>query len=330
MKHLFTVVMFSFLSATVLFAGEAPFGNYRGSYSTFGGMSDSLSAQVIAGANDTYLAVITIGENPVNAPKIRMDGIKTGDKITFEKQVDLGPDLGGSYDIKGWIEKTSMQGTFEGYEASGSFKLEKVFLKSSTLGAKPPKGAVVLFDGADLDAWELKNEKKADWKMTLDGAMEVTKGDIISKQTFGDQQVHVEFKTPLMADETGQDRGNSGVYLQGKYEVQILDSFGLEPKDDDCGAIYEVAVPLRNACLPPGEWQTYDITFYESRFDKNGDKLKEAVITVKHNGILIHSNVSIPGPTRASMIKDEKLPGGLMLQDHGNPVQYRNIWILPL
>ncbi|MBN2413308.1 DUF1080 domain-containing protein [candidate division KSB1 bacterium] len=198
------------------------------------------------------------------------------------------------------------------------------------MGSKPPEGAVVLFDGVDLEAWELKNEKRAEWKMTIDGAMEVTKGDIISKQTFGDQQVHVEFITPLMPDKTGQARGNSGVYLQGKYEVQILDSFGLAPKDDYCGAIYKVAAPLKNACLPPGEWQTFDITFFEPRFDQNGNKIKDAVITVKHNGILIHSNVSIPGPTRASMINDEKVPGGLMLQDHGNPVQFRNIWILPL
>ncbi len=331
MKRLFTVVLLSFLSVTVLFAQESIYGNFRGSYSTMdGSSSDTLFAQVIAKANDSCLAIITIGDNPDYAPRIQIYGTKTGDKVTFKTQIELGADLGGSYDVEGWIKDSIMGGTFSGNEASGQFKLEKVFLKSSTLGSKPPEGAVVLFDGTDLDAWEVKNERKAAWKITVDDAMEVTKGDIISKQTFDDQQVHVEFKTPLMPGKTGQARGNSGVYLQGKYEVQVLDSFGLESRDNDCGAIYEAAAPLKNACLPPGEWQTYDITFYEPRFDKNGDKIKDAVITVKHNGILIQSNVKIPGPTRASMINDEKVPGGLMLQDHGNPVQFRNIWILPL
>jgi len=330
MKQVFVVLLFLLLSFVCVNAQESCCGNYMGSYSTIDGDEDALSAQVIAKANDSCLAIITIGDDTEYAPQFQLEGTKTGDKNIFEGKIDLGSDMGGSYDIEGWIKDSIFEGNFSGVETSGQFKLEKVFIKSSTLGSKPPEGAVVLFDGEDLDAWEHKGEKKASWKMTIDGAMEVTKGNIISKQTFGNQQVHVEFKTPLMPDQSGQARGNSGVYLQGKYEVQILDSFGLEPGDDYCGAIYKVATPLKNTCLPPGEWQTYDITFYEPQFDKNGDKVKEAVITVKHNGILIQSNVKIPGPTRASMINDEKIPGGLMLQDHGNPVQFRNIWILPL
>ncbi len=331
MKQLYyVVVLLSFLIVTLLFAGDSDYGNYRGSFSTDDGNYDIMSAQVIAGANDSCVVVITNGNFPDFVPMVRLYGVKTSDGISYKGSFELGPDMGGTFDIKGRIIDSVMEGTFSGSEITGKFNLERVFIKSSTLGSQPPEDAVVLFDGAGLEAWELKNEKKAPWKVTVDSAMQVTRGDIISKQKFGDQQVHVEFKTPLMPDETGQARGNSGVYLQGKYEVQILDSYGHAPADDNCGAIYKVAAPLRNACLPPGEWQTFDITFYGPRFDQNGNKVKDAAIKVKLNGILIHNNVSIPGLTQASMINDEKVPGGLMLQDHGNPVQFRNIWILPL
>jgi hypothetical protein len=196
----------------------------------------------------------------------------------------------------------------------------------------PPEGALVLFDGSNLDAWERRDGKgKATWKLIGDGSMEVRGGDIVTRQKFdGSFRLHVEFRVPYMPNARGQGRGNSGVYLQGRYEVQVLDSYGLESKNNDCGAIYEVAAPRVNACKAPTVWQSYDITFHAPRCE-NGKKVEPARVTVVHNGVLIHDDVKIPVDyTRAGMPGDPCTPGPILLQDHGNPVQYRNIWLLPL
>jgi hypothetical protein len=155
-------------------------------------------------------------------------------------------------------------------------------------------------------------------------------GDHLSKIEFGDQQLHVEFMTPDMPREVGQGKGNSGVYVQSRYEVQVLDSFGLESGMGDCAAIYGVAVPTRNACRPAERWQSYDIRFRAPRFDEAGVKVEDARMSVWHNGVRVHDDVVVPGPTAASAFGDEQPRGPLMLQDHGNPVRYRNIWVLPL
>ena len=168
------------------------------------------------------------------------------------------------------------------------------------------------------------------WKLLPDGAMEVTQGGIVSKQRFTDIQLHVEFRTPFMPDARGQSRGNSGVYLQGRYEVQVLDSYGLKGEWNECGGIYQIAVPRVNMAAPPLQWQTYDITYHAPRFNANGAKTKDATITVLHNGVTIHENVAIPEPTAAHIGGDVGEPGGIHLQDHGNPVQFRNIWAVEL
>ena len=155
-------------------------------------------------------------------------------------------------------------------------------------------------------------------------------GDIVTKQHFTDFQLHVEFNVPLMPTARGQARGNSGVYMLGLYEVQVLDSYGLAPKNDDCGAIYEQSPPMVNACQPPGQWQTYDILFHAPRFDAAGALVEKPRISVLQNGLWIQDNFSISGPTRASMDADPHQPGPIMLQDHGNRVRYRDIWIRPL
>jgi hypothetical protein len=193
-----------------------------------------------------------------------------------------------------------------------------------------PQQAKLLFSGKDLSQWLARKGGDAQWKVT-DGYAEVGPGtgDIYTKEVFTDFQLHVEFWLPLMADHTGQARANSGVYLQGRYEIQVLDSYGLESKDNDCGGIYKVAAPLVNACRKPEEWQSYDIAFRAPRFD--GDTLKEkARVTVFHNGVMIHNNLEIPNPTGGAMDEDMRKPGPLLLQDHGNLVRYRNLWILPV
>ncbi|HDL18809.1 MAG TPA: DUF1080 domain-containing protein [Bacteroidetes bacterium] len=208
--------------------------------------------------------------------------------------------------------------------------MKKIVKKSPTLNMKPPENAIVLFDGSNLNAWRQKNGKAAMWKILPDGAMEVTKQDIVTQKKFSDFKLHLEFKTPLKPEATGQARGNSGVYLLERYELQILDSYGLTPQNNDCGAIYKVAAPLRNACYPPLRWQTYDITIHAPRFDKSGKKISNAEVTVEQNGILIQDKTEIPHPTGSRFSKNEVKEGGILLQDHHNPVQFRNIWILPL
>ena len=193
-----------------------------------------------------------------------------------------------------------------------------------------PSDAVILFDGKDLSEWALVgSDKPAEWKVR-DGYMEVTNGNIRTKRQLTDCQLHVEFWLPLMPEAGGQGRANSGVFLQGSYEIQILDSYGLKSQLGDCGAIYGVAVPLVNACRPPEQWQCYDAVFHAPKFDDKGNQLSKARMTVFQNGVLIHENVEISDSTVAAMGRDVKTPGPLMLQDHGCPVRYRNIWIRPI
>jgi hypothetical protein len=133
-----------------------------------------------------------------------------------------------------------------------------------------------------------------------------------------------------MPEARGQGRGNSGVYLQGRYEVQVLDSYGLEGLDNECGGIYQVAAPLVNMCAPPMQWQTYDITFRALLFDQAGNKKSDPCLTVIHNGVKIHDQVNVPGSTTAALGGNATKPGGIYLQDHGNLVQFRNIWLVEL
>jgi len=197
------------------------------------------------------------------------------------------------------------------------------------LGAEPtPRDSIILFDGKGLSEWTLLDGKPADWKLEND-YMEVRGGNIRTKREFTDCQLHVEFRLPSMPSASGQGKANSGVYLQGRYEVQVLDSYGLKSQSNDCGGIYGVAAPMVNACRPPEQWQSYDIFFHAPRF-KDGKQTGNARMSVLQNGVWIHDNVEIPGETTASAGGDLASPGPIMLQDHGNPIRYRNIWIRDL
>ena len=198
--------------------------------------------------------------------------------------------------------------------------------------SKPPSDAVVLFDGTSLDAWCMGRDENepCKWKVA-DGAMEVAKGEIRTKQSFGDCQLHIEWAAPAKGDATGQGRGNSGIFLMGQHEVQVLDCYNNETyADGQTGSIYGETPPLVNACRKPGEFQTYDIIFHQPIWE--GAVMKHpGTITVFHNGVLIQDHWELEGtathmtrrPLKAKYA--EKLP--LRLQDHGNPVRYRNIWI---
>jgi hypothetical protein len=203
------------------------------------------------------------------------------------------------------------------------------------IAAKPPKGAIVLFDGSGLDAWKSPDGGPAGWKVA-DGFMETKPGagPIETKQKFGDIQLHLEWASPSPPKGKGQDRGNSGVFLMGQFEVQVLDSYRADTyADGQAGAIYGQYPPLFNAARPPGRWQSYDIAFRRPRFDGSGKLLGPARVTVFHNGILVQNNEEPFGPT--SWLKwlpyaDQGDRGPIMLQDHDHPVRYRNIWVLDL
>ena len=191
-----------------------------------------------------------------------------------------------------------------------------------------PCDAIVLFDGTDLSAWRKRSEDSpAEWKVE-NGYMEVVPrtGDIMTREVFTDCQVHVEFWLPLMADKQGQARANSGVYLQGRYEVQVLDSYMLDPQTNDCAAFYRLAAPRVNAARPPETWQTYDIFFTAPRFNEEGVRISNARATVVWNGVFVHHDLEIPQPTGGEIDHEYHVPGPLMLQDHGNLIRFRNIW----
>ena len=199
-------------------------------------------------------------------------------------------------------------------------ELPRVERSSPTLGAKPPVGAVVLFDGSSDEEW---NNGKIENGL-------LANNDIATKKSFTDYSLHLEFRTPYKPYARGQSRGNSGVYHQGRYETQVLDSFGLEGKMDETGGIYSIAPPKLNMCLPPLTWQTYDVDFTSAKFDDQGNRKSPAKITVRLNGIVVHSDQELPHTTASAPItKVTAEPGPVFIQYHNNPVYYRNIWIVP-
>ena len=195
--------------------------------------------------------------------------------------------------------------------------LKKTDRESPTIGESPPEGAVVLFDGSTADNFE-------NGKMTEDGLL---LPGCTSKEKFGSGKLHIEFRVPFVPDARDQARGNSGVYVQGRYEVQVLDSFGLDESDTGCGAIYALKAPDQNLCYPPGAWQTYDIDFTAAEY-QDGKPVKNPIISVKQNGVPIIRKTAVPQATRSAKVAVGEEPGPVYLQDHGSPVRYRNIWFV--
>jgi hypothetical protein len=299
-------------------------GDWRGHRVAQDGEVLPLKVQVIALGNRKYHFVLHALSGETGTSVDSLDATLEGKRLLFSSKPD-------------WqvvCENGSILGRTSG-DASPFLKLNHFVRLSPALGAQPPAGALRLFDGTSLAAWQRRDPKQRDtpvgWKVA-DGAMEVVPGtgDIVTKQAFKDFQMHLEFRTPFMPEAREQARGNSGVYLQGRYEVQVLDSYGLKGEDNECGGIYKLAAPRMNMCAPPGQWQTYDVTFHAPRFDVEGKKVKDAVVTVMHNGVAIHEDLDVPEPTAGGVENDVQLPGGILLQDHGNLVQYRNIWLVEL
>jgi hypothetical protein len=218
--------------------------------------------------------------------------------------------------LKVSLKSEVMNVTSDG-EVVGSLK--RMVRKSPTLGKKPPEGAVVLFDGKKHGADLWKSGRVSDDGLLMEGCT--------SKQTFGDFKIHFEFRTPYKPKARGQGRGNSGFYAHGRYEVQVLDSFGLEGQHNECGGIYSTKAPAFNMCFPPLTWQTYDIDFTAAKFE-DGKKIANAKMTVHHNGVLIHDETVCDHATTASPMKEGPQPGPVFFQNHGNPVRFNNVWVV--
>jgi len=221
-------------------------------------------------------------------------------------------------------------------EATEFYEPMPPVISSGKSTATPPADAIVLFDGTNLSSWEGERKGAVATWIVENGIMTVNPrtGGINTKQSFGDLQIHLEWRSPSQILGEGQGRGNSGIYIMGKYEVQILDSYENSTyTNGQAGSIYKQSPPLVNVTNAPGEWNTYDIIFTAPRFNEDGMVISPAKITALHNGVLVQNNFKLRGPTEYIGIPnytahDEKLP--LQLQDHGNPVSFRNIWVREL
>ena len=288
---------------------DFPFqGEFAGAI-TVDGDEIKLGVQVIALGGGKFHAVGYMGGLPGDgwdgSDRREVDGELSGGAAVFKVAGEAGAEV--------------RDGVLTIRDASGNRigELKKTKRKSPTEGEKPPAGAVVLFDGTSADKFD---GGKLDGNLLVQGAT--------SKQKFQSCKLHLEFMLSYMPTARGQGRGNSGCYAQGRYEVQILDSFGLAGENNECGGIYTVKKPDLNMCFPPLSWQTYDIDFTAAKFDDSGKKTADAKMSVKHNGVVIHQDVAVPKSTTAAPLGEGKEPGPLYLQDHGNPVRFRNIWVV--
>ena len=284
-------------------------GEYSGDVHSPAG-DQAIGIQVVAQGDGKFTAVSYIGGLPGDgwerSPRQSGKGELKNGSVEFSGQ-------GYTSTVKNGVMSIGVAGV-------NIAELKKQDRESPSLGAPPPPGAIVLFDGSSADKFE--GGKMDSDNLLLPGCT--------SKEKFGSGKLHLEFRVPFMPKAEGQARGNSGVYLQGRYEVQILDSFGQEEADNMCGAVYGVKPPSQNMAYPPMAWQTYEIDFTAPEF-KDGKKVEgsQAMITAKQNGIGIHRRTKVPQPTAGAPQSGEAETGPIYLQDHGNPVRFQNIWFLP-
>lgn len=283
-------------------------GEYTGTLE-IDGSDQKMGVQVIALGDGKFESVGYVGGLPGDG----WDG--------SERHGGLGTRKGDSVEFQNEnVEAVAKNGEIV-VTADGSTlgTLKRIQRQSPTLGKKPPEGAVSLFDGKSAAGWE---NGRIENGLLVQGTT--------SHRKFQDHKLHIEFRIPYQPQDRGQGRGNSGLYLQGRYEVQMLDSFGLEGKNNECGGIYSIKAPDVNMCFPPLAWQTYDVEFRAGKFDADGKMTAKPRMTVYHNGVLIHEGVELPKSTTAAPIKPGPEPGPIFLQDHGCPVRYRNIWAVEL
>ena len=274
------------------------------------GAHGKLGAQVIARDKGAFEIFVLVGGLPGDGwkrgdPRVRLTANRDGDVTTIE-----GEGMSGKI--------TAGKMTLSGGSAGKATELERIDRKSPALGKTAPKGALVLFDGSGTDSFP-------EAVTSEDGNLVA---NATTKETFNNFTLHLEFRLSWKPWATGQARSNSGVYVHDCYEIQVLDSFGLEGLDNECGGIYKIKVPDVNMCLPPLVWQTYDIELVAPKYKPGTEeKVSNARLTLRHNGVLIHEDLELPNGTPGRQ-KEGPGPRPFYLQGHGNQVQYRNIWVV--
>jgi hypothetical protein len=329
-------------AATPAFAADddGVMGVWEGKFTTPGWESKTLKAKIWGVKGGMWEGKLIVLEKDATLAEGEIADTSPGKEATFGGTLALDGDYfitAAATDgvLKGELApgRENKKGNIKPSKKAGApvtFELQRLQVKPPSLGAAPPEGAIVLLAaGKELDAWTTRPEK---WERTEQGGMRVTFPSIATTQEFGSCKLHVEFVTPYMPNEGvgSQARGNSGVYVQGRYEIQVLDSFGAAPLNNLCGGIYKIAVPQADAVLPPLTVQTYDIEFHAPKFDAAGKKTQDAELTVLHNGIVIHNRLKLPNATPGGVTETEGPTGPLLLQNHHDSVEYRNIWILPI
>jgi len=299
--------------------------------------SGKVGVQIIALGKGQFQAVVFAGGLPGDGwngvARSLMQGSLEGDKALFapaegkRKYIAQKPEefsATAAFPPKGHAPHSGVvsDGKLTLKTPSGPAEPAKVQRKSPTLGKQAPDGAIVLFDGKDTAEWNRGRLDKENGILNTDG------GDVVSKRKFNNYTMHIEFMLPYRPDARGQGRGNSGFYQVDHYEAQILDSFGLEGKNNETGGIYTKSNPKVNMCLPPLQWQTYDVDFTNAIADEKGKKVKNARVTLRLNGVVVQDDLEITGPTGGGRSEPEATPGPIKLQGHGNPLQFRNIWIV--
>jgi 3-keto-disaccharide hydrolase len=272
---------------------------------------------LVAGQNDILVKVVNKEKSWGLSAKLRnLDGSPL-------ENVTAGPSAVQCYTL------AEFDGDIAAWEISGVYTKDKQTAEQLLATAFAPESN----GKADWKAFPLPENPypgPASWQILPDGSMEVTHGSIQTKQKFANYQLHTEFRTPFVPGGEGQNRGNSGVFNQNRYEVQILDSYGLSGENNECGGIYKTAVPRVNMCAPPLQWQSYDIEFHAAIYDKQWNKVKDAEITVVHNGVTVQDKQPVPDKTTGSQVTSMSEPGQISLQDHSHPVRFRNIWLVEL
>lgn len=326
-------IAFLFCAAAPAKDDDGIMGIWEGSFTGGTWNGKRVTAKVVATKSGTWRAVLTLHDGDKPVATAEMEDTVPDKSISFVGKADLGPAWGGEHEVTATGGAGKLAGHFKGAKRGATpipFAMERIEVKPPTLGQPPPEGAVVLLGGGGVEQWSLR--PSTGWALHDDGSVQIANPSFVSKQEFGSCRIHLEFRTPFMPDAAvgSQARGNSGVYVQGRYEIQVLDSFGAEPANNLCGGIYKIAVPLADAVLPPLTWQTYDIEFHAPKFDEAGRKTEDAELTVYHNGILIHDQLKLPNATPGGVTEEEGKTGPILLQHHNDPVSYRNMWVQPI
>jgi Domain of Unknown Function (DUF1080) len=290
---------------------DFPFqGEYEGTFDDDGDRT-KYGVHIIALGDGKFDTVAYPGGLPgagwTGEEKIKNTGRRSGSEVVIVDE---------DSNVRAVIRGGEIRVTIDGEEVG---TLKRVERKSPTLGAKPPQGAAVLFAGREEDVKNFRDGARFE-----NGHL---RESFTSKDEFGDYTLHLEFMLSYMPYARGQGRSNSGVYQQGRYEVQVLDSFGLEGADNECGGVYKAKAPSVNMCLPPLQWQTYDVDFTAAKYDAAGQKTAPARMTVRHNGVVIHNNIEVPAGTPGGTQAEGPGPGPIHVQNHGNPLYFRNIWV---